>query len=1245
MTATTLPTGRLIRRLFLLLAAGALVASTLPAQANVVDDAPAVAPAGSHTISYDRYSLLIDGERVWLWSAEFHYYRLPNPDLWRDQLEKLKASGFNAISVYFSWAYHSPAPGVYDFTGVRDIERLLDIAEDVGLYVLARPGPYLNAELDSGGYPAWLTTQAGRARTRADDYQAAWEEWFDHVNAIISRHQLTDGGGSVVLFQIENEYDGSDAVYMEELKAAARADGITVPLFHNDKGRNLRWASGLGAPDLYATDTYPAGFDCNRTSFPGLTDYRFLRSGVGDRPFIWGEFQGGAFDPWGGPGYDRCRQMTGPTFERMFYNNNIENQFTVHNIYMTYGGTSWGWQADPNVVYTSYDYGAAFNEQRELTEKVPVLKQQAYLVASVADLAKTDDLGQQSNPNPALRVWVKENPDTQSRFYFVRHAGSGTSATNESTTFSVDVPDGTYTVPQQAGTALQINGRDFKILPAGYDLERQRLVYSTSEIMTHTNVGDRDVALLHGRAGEPGETVLRYAAEPDVQVVAGDVTTAWDAAAGDLRLNYTHGGLARVRIVGGGRPPLELLLADSDTASTFWRLETDQGVVLARGPYLVRSAEINGAALMLRGDTDAASELEVFADSQVRTVFWNGRLLATTRTDSGSHLATLAGPQPVSLPALTGWRYQQDVPEADPEYDDSSWTVADKTSTTNPTQPATLPVLYTDEYDFHYGDVWYRGHFTATGDETSISLTAGTGRAGAWAVWVNGVYLDTVTTGTTSGAQNSQRDLTFPEGVLRPGEDNVVSVLVRNMGHNENGGSNDGHKAPRGLVRAQLQGPGTAVSWRIQGVRGGEQLFDEVRGPLNNGGLHGERVGYTLPGFPDGEWAPVTLPHQETTPGVAWYRTTVDLALPADQDVPVGLRFSDDPARRYRVLIFVNGWNVGQYINNVGPQRVFTIPQGILRHQGTNTLALAVWSYDGSTGGLGQVSLEPLGNYLTANQVGDLVSPGYGKARFAEQDDVTVRLTGASGAGEEETFTATARLAVPNVEPTLFDVSFELTAPEGWTVDAMGPTEYARLEGGVTEVHWQVTSPAGARSGAVPLKATVIFTQSGAVRQVADTWFVGFPPPPPPPGARWVSDLPFVSATNGWGPVERDMSNGEQAAGDGGPITIDGVNYPKGIGTHAVSEVVLALGEACTTFHAIVGVDDIQGSSGSVVFSVVGDGDVLATTPVLRGSSPAYVLDIDVTGVDELRMRVGDGGDGIGRDHADWGEAMLICPP
>jgi len=923
-----------------------VIAATLPAAPG---PAAATAPPRHHTVTYDRYSLMIDGHREWLWSAEFHYFRLPSQDLWRDQLEKLKATGFNAVSLYFSWGYHSPAPGVYDFTGVRDVGRLLDIAEDVGLYVIARPGPYINAEADAGGFPAWLTTQRGRARTNADDYQAAWEEWYDHVNAVIRRHQLTDGGGSVVLYQIENEYDGPDAVYMAELMAAARADGITVPLFHNDKGRNLRWASGAGAPELYGTDTYPAGFDCNRTSFPAVTDYRFLRPGVGDRPFIWGEFQGGAFDPWGGPGYERCRAMTGPAFERMFYDNNIENQFTVHNVYMAYGGTNWGWQADPNVVYTSYDYGAAFDEQRAPTDKVAVLKQQAYLLASVEDLRRTDDLGQQAGTDPAVRVWVKRNPDTGARFYFVRHQDP-TSAAPVSTTFAVD---GTPYTPTVA-----LTGRDFKILAAGYDLARQRLVYSTSEIMAQVDLGDRDVALLHGRAGEPGETVLRYDTQPRVEVVSGDVTATWSD--GDLRLGYVHNGLARVRVHGGGRPPLELLLADSDTASTFWRVDTQDGPILARGPYLVRSAESRGSTLRLRGDASTAGPLEVFAPRRVRAVYWNGERVR----------GWVPGPARVTLPSLTGWRYTRDVPEADPAFDDARWVAADHTTTDNPARPATLPVLYTDDYGFHHGDVWYRGHFTATGAESALALTAGTGRAGVWSVWVNGVGLGTVATGTASGNQNSSRTFTVPAGLLRPGSDNVVSVLVRDMGHNENGGSNDNHKAPRGLLAASLtaaDGTATTLTWRIQGGRD-----DRLRGPLNFGGLHGERVGYPLPGFRPRGWSAVTLPHQDVAPGVAWYRTTVRLDLPRGQDVPVGLRFTDDPARHYRVLIFVNGWQVGQYVNDLGPQRVFTLPQGILRHQGVNTIALAVWSADAATAGLGQVSLTALGNHTTPIRVRDL---------------------------------------------------------------------------------------------------------------------------------------------------------------------------------------------------------------------------------------------------------------------------------
>lgn len=921
----------------------AILSLGVSAAASVAHAAPP--EASSHTVTWDRYSLLIDGRRIWLWSAEFHYFRLPAPELWRDLLEKLKAAGFNAVSLYFSWAYHSPAAGMYDFSGVRDVDRLLDMAREVGLYVLARPGPYINAELDSGGFPGWLSTQRGQARTHAGDYRAAWEEWFDHINPIIARHQLVDGGGSVVLFQVENEYDRGDAIYMQELTSAARADGIRVPIFHNDKGRNLIWSTGPGAPDLYATDTYPAGFDCHRTTFPALTDYRFLRAGVGQRPFIWGEFQGGAFDPWGGPGYERCRALTGTTFERLFYANNIENQFTVQNLYMVYGGTSWGWQADPNVVYTSYDYGAAFNEQRELTEKVPVLQQHGYLVASVRDLAETDDLGVQQGANPAVRVWVKENPRTRARFYFVRHA-DGASSSNDVTPLTIDVPDGRYS------TSVRVNGRDSKILAAGYDLLHQRLVYSTSEILTHADAGDRDVAVLHGRQGEAGETVLRYASEPRLRVIAGEVRSRWDAARGDLRLDYVHSGLGRVRLSGGGRPPLELVLADGEAAASFWRVDSDAGPLLARGPYLVRSAERRGDALWLRGDTGRPSPLEVFAPPEVRSLYWNGRRV---------HNGRVPGPAPVSLPVLRDWRYRRDVAEIEPLFDDSDWARADRRSTNNPTRPTTLPVLYADDYGYHYGDVWYRGRFD--GEAAGITLGAATGRAGVWSAWLNGAHLGTVNTGTANGDQSSSRKFAFPAGAARADGTNVIAVLVRNMGHNENGGSNDHHKAPRGLLGASLDASDAPLAWRIRGAAPSPK--GALRGPQNGGGLHGESAGYTLPGFADTAWSKVTLPHRDAAPGIAWYRTTVRLALPRDQDVTVGLRFDDDPARHYRVLLFVNGWNMGQLINDIGPQRIFTLHQGILAHRGDNTIALAVWSADGQTGGLGNVSLEVLGNYAT----------------------------------------------------------------------------------------------------------------------------------------------------------------------------------------------------------------------------------------------------------------------------------------
>ncbi|MDH6123950.1 NPCBM/NEW2 domain-containing protein [Kitasatospora sp. GP82] len=150
-------------------------------------------------------------------------------------------------------------------------------------------------------------------------------------------------------------------------------------------------------------------------------------------------------------------------------------------------------------------------------------------------------------------------------------------------------------------------------------------------------------------------------------------------------------------------------------------------------------------------------------------------------------------------------------------------------------------------------------------------------------------------------------------------------------------------------------------------------------------------------------------------------------------------------------------------------------------------------------------------------------------------------------------------------------------------------------------------------------------------------------PVPPPSGMNRLSDLPWSSAVNGWGPVERDRSNGEQQAGDGRTISIRGAAYAKGLGTHAQSEVDYYLGGGCQHLGVDVGVDDETNGNGSVDFRIYRDTTLVADSGLRTGKDPAVHLDADLTGGYELRLVVTDGGDGIDYDHADWATPTLGC--
>jgi hypothetical protein len=360
---------------------------------------------------------------------------------------------------------------------------------------------------------------------------------------------------------------------------------------------------------------------------------------------------------------------------------------------------------------------------------------------------------------------------------------------------------------------------------------------------------------------------------------------------------------------------------------------------------------LDGDRLSLRADTDAAGEVEVFAPARHLVV--DGRYVATRRTPSGSLLGSLPGPRAVTLPELTDWRYRAEPPATG----DDGWTVADKTTTASPTKPKTLPVLYADEYGYHYGNVWYRGDFVADGTEKTVSLNAITGKGGSYLVWLNGRYLGSAAGGTQADSDApvnpdpGRGDFAVPAGTLVKGQPARLSVLVTNMGHNDDWTADDTRfKQPRGLFGASV---GDAkIAWKIRGA-----VADAERGPLNAGGLYGERQGWHLPGGP--AWR--DRPPSTVEPGVAWYRTGFRLDTPKDQDVSVALRFGER-AGKYRVFVFLNGWNMGQYVSG-GPQRDFVLPNGILKS--SNTLTLAVVSADGGAGSPVPVSLVALGNHWT----------------------------------------------------------------------------------------------------------------------------------------------------------------------------------------------------------------------------------------------------------------------------------------
>ncbi|KAG9080887.1 hypothetical protein FRC06_006028, partial [Ceratobasidium sp. 370] len=459
-------------------------------------------------VTFDQHSLMLDGKRIMVFSGEFHPWRLPSVPLWRDVLEKMKAGGFNAVSIYLHWGITEGKQGKLNFEGHRSVTKFLDVAKSVGILVIVRPGPYINAETSGGGFPGWLTNFADAGRSNGTEFTAAWKPYITEVSKYIAPYQYPDG--PVILVQCENEFSMSNPLdwttyghtdHMKWIEETMRANGITkVPLTHDDWHAGGQFASGEAKVDLYGWNRYPLGFDCSHPTVWGQVNSNFdagHQQHNPAEPLYLAEFQGGSFDPWNGPGYGACYNLINEQFANVFYKNNYAAGTYLQSLYMTYGGTNWGNLATP-WVYTSYDYGAPISEDRALTPKFAEIKLQSLFLHASPNYHLAGRIGTGTSYTNSNRIFTTNLATTSGQsFYIVRQT---TNANTARVTFAlkVNTKAGELKIPQYGGS-MALDGRESKIVVTEYPFGGSVLRYTTAEVATWAIFDGEDHIVLYAK--------------------------------------------------------------------------------------------------------------------------------------------------------------------------------------------------------------------------------------------------------------------------------------------------------------------------------------------------------------------------------------------------------------------------------------------------------------------------------------------------------------------------------------------------------------------------------------------------------------------------------------------------------------------------------------------------------------------------------------------------------------------------
>ena len=464
-------------------------------------------------VRYDASAFVLRGVDTFIYSLEFQYPRVM-PREWPDRFAKIRRAGFNAIDSYIFWNYHEREPGHFDFS---ELESFLQLAKAAGLFVIARPGPYVDAEFERGAFPAYVIAKRFPVRSMHPESLRTSKHWYDNVLPVIRRHQITQGG-PIILMQVENEMDFTDVPereqreYLKFLARLAWQGGIDVPLISNVSSVVRDRSDPQLANILDLCDFYPRWSFLADNPLPtdtaGMTmeqkvalsdravqaSIRKMHSDEPDGPLAVAELGTGYYSKVGGKLAEDEEGADAAELDALL-KTIISQGVTYLNLYMGVGGTNFDWAAKG--VTTTYDFAAPIREGGGLSDKYYEAKAMAGAVRMFGSALTRSRVAtsRASSSHPDMTVSRRDNGNVG--FLFVR--GNTDAQHHYRLTFDDPVTGRALTVPHQG--RLNLGPRAMKMLPLNAALGGTTLRYCTAEVLAAGSSGKRGLLVLYDLPG------------------------------------------------------------------------------------------------------------------------------------------------------------------------------------------------------------------------------------------------------------------------------------------------------------------------------------------------------------------------------------------------------------------------------------------------------------------------------------------------------------------------------------------------------------------------------------------------------------------------------------------------------------------------------------------------------------------------------------------------------------------------